>query len=217
MDHGGLHGGPTHQLDNPLFHYYDQIDEAAKVFADQIGADVDLCIKAAQIACDPPTWESVKGLTKVERKALKEERERKFFGQPKMLKVTVITLCFSAIVQGWVQSVINGANQTMPEYFGWKRNDGDDHQWANNGSAIWRFAAVNAITYLSAGICGCWIADPLQSGVLGRRGAIFASSCLCIMASIGAACVQRDHWWQLLIWRALLGVGLGSKASVTPV
>lgn len=211
------HEIPRHQLDNPLAHYYDQIDVAATAFAEQIGADVDLCIKAAYIACDPPTWDSVQGLTEVERAALEQERERKFFGQPKMLKVTIITLCFSAMVQGWVQSVINGANQTLPEYFGWKRTDGEHHEWVNNGSAIWKFAAVNAITYLSAGIFGCWFSDPLQSGFLGRRGAIFASSCLCIMASIGAACVQKDHWWQLLIWRAILGLGLGSKASVTPI
>jgi hypothetical protein len=206
-----------HQLDNPLFHYYDHIDDAARTFAKEIGADIDLCIKAARIACDPPTWESVEGITEIEAKALREERTRHFFGQPKMLKVTIITLCFSAIVQGWVQSVVNGANQTLPEYFDWKLDDESYHEWVNNGAAIWRFAAVNAITYLSAGVCGCWFADPLQSGVLGRRGAIFTSAILCIVASIGAACVQRDHWWQLLIWRALLGVGLGAKASVTPV
>lgn len=116
-----------------------------------------------------------------------------------------------------LRSVINGANQTLPEYFGWKHDQSDNHQWVNNGSAIWRFAAVNSITYLTAGVCGCWLSDPLQSSILGRRGAIFGSACLCIMASIGAASVRTPHWWHLLIWRGVLGLGLGAKAAVTPI
>ena len=59
------------------------------------------------------------------------------------------------------------------------------------------------------------MSDPLQSKHLGRRGAIFVSACLCVMAAIGAACATE--WWQELIWRLVLGIGLGAKASVTPV
>ena len=58
--------------------------------------------------------------------------------------------------------------------------------------------------------------DPLQSSHLGRRGAIFTLACLCIVASIGAASVSHN-WWHLLICRAILGLGLGAKASVTPI
>ena len=103
----------------------------------------------------------------------------------------------------------------MPEYFVLKYNEPHNHEWVSR-NAIWKFAAINAITYLTAGVFGCWISDPLQSSILGRRGAIFASACLCIAASIGAACVSRV-WWHLLIWRAILGLGLGAKASVTPI
>ncbi|ETN38614.1 uncharacterized protein HMPREF1541_06651 [Cyphellophora europaea CBS 101466] len=212
-----------YQLDNPLFHHYSNIDVAARAFAKEIDADEELCIKAARIACDPPTWDSVEGRTEVESRALRDEREQGFFQQPKALKIAIITLCFSAMVQGWIQSVINGANQTLPEYFGWKLDEPGapgqpgEHRWVNNGPAIWKFAGINAITYLTAGIFGCWVSDPLQSSLLGRRGAIFASACLCVMASIGAASVQKSHWWHLLIWRALLGLGLGAKASVTPI
>ena len=97
------HEVTRHQLDNPLFHYYDQIDLAARAFAKEIDADPALCIKAARIACDPPTWECVEGLTDTEKDALRSERTRGFFRQPKMLKVAIITLCFSAVVQGWIQ------------------------------------------------------------------------------------------------------------------
>ena len=62
---------------------------------------------------------------------------------------------------------------------------------------------------------GCWFSDPLQSWLVGRRGAIFASACVCLTAAIGAASAQT--WKQSLIWRAILGLGLGAKASVTPI
>ena len=211
-----------HQLDNPLFRHYDNIDQAAKDFAKTIGADEKLCKKAADIACDPPSWEKVDGLTDVETKALRSERSEGFWRQTKQLRTTIITLCFSAIVQGWIQSVSNGANQTMPEYLRLKHDDPrskDDplgnYEWYSR-RAIWQFAAINSITYLTAGVFGCWFSDPLQSSILGRRGAIFASACLCIIASVGAASVSRN-WWHLFVWKAVLGLGLGAKASVTPI
>ena len=74
-----------------------------------------------------------------------------FWYQTKALRVTVVTLCFSAIVQGFVQSVSNGANQTMPEYFNLKNDN--NHEWVST-TAIWQFSTINAITYLAAGICG---------------------------------------------------------------
>jgi MFS family permease len=124
-------------------------------------------------------------------------------------------------VQGWIQSVLNGSSQTLPEYFKLK-NDipateirPANYEWVSR-AAIYKFGAVNAIVSLTAALFGCWISDPLQSRFLGRRGAIFASGLLCIIASIGAATVSR-HWWHLLIWRGILGLGLGAKASVTPI
>ena len=50
---------------------------------------------------------------------------------------------------------------------------------------------------------------------LGRRGAIFLSGFICMAAFIGAACTH--NWQQLLICRAILGLGLGAKASTTPI
>ena len=63
-----------------------------------------------------------------------------------------MTLCFSAIVQGWIQAVANGANQTMPEAMGLKTKD---NEWQGQ-SPVWKFALINAITYLAASIFGTW-------------------------------------------------------------
>lgn len=221
------------QIDNPFRHYtLDELDHAAKDFAAKIGADEKLFVKAARLARDPPGWRSLEGLTDEERIALEHEKEWGFLKQPQTLKTTIVALVFSAITHGWVQSVSNGANQTMPEYFGLKSRCGT-HSW-NGRSAIWQFSAINGITYLAAGVlgsspllfsmagqprltlfAGCWFSDPLQSRFLGRRGAIFVSACICFGAAIGAACATK--WWEELIWRLILGLGLGAKASVTPI
>ena len=99
----------TRRIDNPLRHYtLPQLDNAAREFATKIGADPELFVKAARIARDPPNWEQVDKeftLTDLERSALKYEKKNGFFRQPKTLKTTVITLVFSALTQGWIQSV----------------------------------------------------------------------------------------------------------------
>ena len=149
-------------------------------------------MKAARIARDPPNWKTVPKLTDQEKDALEVEKHLGFWAQPKALRVTVITLCFSAVVQGWVQSVSNGANQTMPEYLGLKSKT--THHWIgphDGRDSIWIFAGINSITYLVAGIFGCWISDPLQSKWFGRRGAIFTAACICLAAAIGAACYKE--------------------------
>ena len=137
-----------------------------------------------------------------------------FWYQTQALRNTTVTLCLSAIVQGWIQSVSNGANQSMPEDLGLKGPNSEhpnSYAWEDHG--IYRFAGINASTYLSAASCGCWLSDPIQSKFLGRRGAIFASACICFIAAIGAA--RSSTWQSQLAWRAVLGAGLGTKASVS--
>lgn len=101
------------------------------------------------------------------RRFLLENREESFFSkdfrllfrtggfwyQPRPLRLTVIALCFSAIVQGFVQSVTNGANQTMPQYFQLQCDTVNNHGWVSK-RALWQFSILNAITYLVAGIIG---------------------------------------------------------------
>lgn len=169
-------------------------------------------MKAARIARDPPNWETVEGLTDQEKKALREERDLGFWRQPKTLRITIVTLCIAAIIQGWNQTSGNGANQGWPAEFG--LTDSKLGVIAK-GRSTWIFAGVNAVTYLTASLFGCWLSDPIQSMVLGRRGAIFVSACLCLASVIGAGCTHS--WQQLLACRAVLGLGMGAKASVAPI
>ncbi|KAJ9605872.1 hypothetical protein H2200_009721 [Cladophialophora chaetospira] len=206
-----LDNNELRQIDNPLNHLRpSQLKKLARDFAESIGADKALFEKAAEIANDPLSWKKV-DVTKEESTALEEEKKQGFWLQPKPLRVSVVTLCFSAIVQGWIQAVSNGANQTLPLAMGLK----DKHNEWKGKDPVWKFASINAITYLAAAMFGCWCSDPLQSWLLGRRGAIFASACICLMAAIGAATAQT--WQESLIWRAVLGLGIGAKASVTPI
>ena len=74
---------------------------------------------------------------------------------------------------------------------------------------------VNASTYLSASLVGCWLSDPLNEYFFGRRAAICISALIILASIIGSA--ATNHWTQLLACRILLGIGMGSKASVVPV
>jgi MFS family permease len=115
------------------------------------------------------------------------------------------------IIQGWTQTGSNGANLTWPTEFGLSDSDGVPFTARDN----WIFAGVNAITYLAASIFGCWLSDPLQSWLLGRRGAIFVSGLLILASVVGGAC--SHSWQQLLACRAILGLGMGAKASAVPI
>ena len=61
-------------------------------------------MQAAKILRDPEAWQSVPNLTPEEKQALASERKG-FWQQPKQLRVTIITLCVAAMVQGWNQTV----------------------------------------------------------------------------------------------------------------
>jgi MFS family permease len=74
---------------------------------------------------------------------------------------------------------------------------------------------VNASTYLSASLVGCWLSDPLNEYFFGRRAAICLSGIVILASVIGGACSKS--WEALLTCRIILGLGMGCKASVTPV
>lgn len=71
---------------------------------------------------------------------------------------------------------------------------------------------LNAIPWLSAGLFGTFLADPLQENVLGRRGSIMVSCALTIAATIGASTTHTVG--QLAACRAVNGIALGAKASI---
>ncbi|KAF2187274.1 MFS general substrate transporter [Zopfia rhizophila CBS 207.26] len=213
-----LHDNEERQIDNPLAHIEDlyALDRDAKAFAHRIdpeSPDEDLWVKAARVGRDPlgvsPT--TVPKLTTREYNILKNQRQKGFWRQPKALRVTIATLCLGGIMQGWTQTGGNGANQTWPEEFGMHPPNG---KWENH-RALWIFSSCNAVTYLAAGIFGCWLSDPLQSWLLGRKGAFFVSCLLILSAVIGGAC---SHAWETyMACRVILGLGMGAKASVVPI
>jgi sugar porter (SP) family MFS transporter len=58
------------------------------------------------------------------------------------------------------------------------------------------------------------MSDPLNN-YFGRRGTIFFSAMFCCLSVIGSAVTQ--NWWEPLLTRFLLGIGMGSKASTVPI
>jgi len=213
-----LDDNAAREIDNPLAHLddLDQLDEDATEFAHRVSPeapDVELFKRAARIARDAlgSNPETVPGLTAQETAALEIEQHRGFWHQPKPLRVTIATLCVGAIIQGWTQTGSNGANLSWPTEFGLADSNGVMF----SARDYWIFAGVNAITYLAASIFGCWLSDPLQSWLLGRRGAIFVSGLLILASVVGGACCHS--WHQLLACRAILGLGMGAKASVIPI
>ncbi|KAJ9665056.1 hypothetical protein H2201_004922 [Coniosporium apollinis] len=175
---------------------------------------LDLLIRGAKVARDPEAYESVLGLTAEEKAALKREKQLGFWRQTKELRTTILTCAIAAILQGWDQSSMNGANLHWPRDLGL-------HVGASTGDSlsikkdIWVFAFINAAPFLFAALIGAWLSDPLNEYVYGRRAAIFISALFCFFSVIGSACTHT--WQQLLACRVLLGIGMGAKASVVPV
>jgi MFS family permease len=78
----------------------------------------------------------------------------------------------------------------------------------------WLVGLVNSGPYIASAFLGCWTSDPLNN-YFGRRGTIFFSAMFCCLSVIGSAVTQ--NWWELLLTRFLLGIGMGSKASTVPI
>ncbi|KAF2459022.1 major facilitator superfamily domain-containing protein [Lineolata rhizophorae] len=203
-------------IDNPLLKYSNtEADRKAVEFAIEYGFGHmrELFVKASRILRDPPAWRGVPDLTCEEYNAQRREESRPgFWQQPKALRVTIITLCIAAVIQGWNQTGSNGANLNWPEEFG-LHVDPSDPRSTTSDIAI--FALVNSITYFAASLIGCWFSDSLNEYFYGRRAAICISGVFIFASVIGGACTHS--WGALLATRILLGIGMGSKASVVPV
>jgi MFS family permease len=78
---------------------------------------------------------------------------------------------------------------------------------------LWTFGMLNAIPLLSAGLFGTILADPLQENVLGRRGSVMLSCAITIASTIGASVTHNVP--QLAVCRAVNGIALGAKASIS--
>lgn len=169
--------------------------------------------RGALIAQDPSGFEDI-DLTEDEKQALRIEANKKW-RHPFALYLTVAVCSLGAAVQGWDQTGSNGANLSFPQDFGIGAGflpPGPDNPHHDRDN--WLVGLVNAAPYIASAFLGCWVSDPLNN-LLGRRGVIFMSAIFLILTPIGSGLCQT--WVQLFICRLLLGIGMGLKASTTPV
>ncbi|OAA62003.1 General substrate transporter [Niveomyces insectorum RCEF 264] len=188
---------------------YQQLMHKVDVFAEQKGLTEHrlLLRKGALVAQDPTGYEDIDGpeaLTDEEKAALLHEATHRW-SMPWRLFMTIFTCSIGAAVQGWDQTGVNGAAIFFPDYYGIGSDSVRDK---------FLVGLVSSAPYIGCATIGCWLSDPLNH-YIGRRGVIFAAAQLCLWPIIGSAFCE--NWWQQLILRILMGVGMGAKASTVPV
>lgn len=170
-----------------------------------------LLLRGARFAQDDVRFKEDGDLDRVEKKAIEREEDPQLKDQSRELNTILLTCCIAALVQGWSQASIIGANLQWPYAFGLQTTEGVSETITN----FWVFGGVNAITYFAASSVGCWLSDPLNEHFWGRRGALFIAGLLTFTASIGSAFTYS--WKTLFVCRFFLGIGYGAKASVVPI
>ncbi|KAA6411376.1 MAG: sugar transporter [Lasallia pustulata] len=153
-------------------------------------------------ASSPGVYDSLYTPTIRDVQALRDEISNPWHHK-KQIPRTIVLCSIGAAVQGWDQTAANGANLRWPSAL--------NIPGGGNGAL---FGLVNAAPWMSAGLLGCWLSDPLNF-YSGRRGCIFLGAIFCILPIIGSAFAQK--WQHLLICRLLLGLGIGLKATTIPV
>lgn len=204
-------------IDNPInYRPPDQLESDVKAFHEEHKlaqvVDVKLLVRGAHLARDREQFlRDESNYSDVELSALTEEDDPSLSRQPKELQVVLLACAIGAIVQGWTQANLTGANLLWP----WDLFRIQSNTNTLSTSQTWKFGAVNSATYFSASLVGGWLADPLNEHVFGRRGALFIAAFVSLASSVGSGYVQS--WQGLLACRILQGVGMGAKASVVPI
>ncbi|CAP93411.1 Pc16g07410 [Penicillium rubens Wisconsin 54-1255] len=179
------------------------IDARAYAESHNMSEYADLFGRAAVIARSPNDFPTATEIDEEERAALTYERDHKWHG-PRMLWYSIGLCAVGAATQGWDQTGSNGANLSFHEEF---NIDG-------KGKDEWIVGIVNSIIFLTAGLIGAWIVDPLNH-YLGRRGEIFVTA-LCLTATpIGSGFAQS--WQGLFAARFVMGIGIGAKNATVPI
>lgn len=194
-------------VENPLKRVsQEQASFDAEAWADANGMPEykSLFGRAALVARDPERFERLgDALPADERDALIYERDHKWHGS-KMLWYSISLCAIGAATQGWDQTGANGANLSFPQEFG--INEGAKNEWI--------VGLINSIIFLTAGLIGAFIVDPLNH-YLGRRGEIFVTA-LCLTATpIGSGFART--WQELFATRFVMGIGIGAKNATVPI
>lgn len=193
-------------VENPLKrHSPEQTIENARVFAEAHGMSEHAALfgRAGLVARDPDRFEMVSELEEAELAALTYEKGHKWHG-PKMLWYSIGLCAVGAATQGWDQTGSNGANLSFPQEFG---IDGKGHD-------EWIVGVINAIIFLTAGLIGAFIVDPLNK-YFGRRGEIFITAACLTATPIGSAFAKS--WQGLFAARFVMGIGIGAKNATVPI
>ncbi|RPA97746.1 hypothetical protein L873DRAFT_1689777 [Choiromyces venosus 120613-1] len=167
---------------------------------------IGLFERAAVLAQNPLSFRDPDSEFRTDR-SLEEERdvlERELthkWDQPKSLYALVVTCALGAMVQGWNERVFPFPNTFYKKAF--KITDNE-----------WIYGLVNSAPYLCCAIIGCWLTEPLNH-YFGRRGTIFISCAISSVTCLGQGLTQT--WWQMLVTRFLLGLGIGPKSATIPV
>ncbi|KAJ6012311.1 Major facilitator superfamily domain general substrate transporter, partial [Penicillium canescens] len=195
---------------NPLVHQeYPQLEAEVELFHVRLKlesvVDLQTLIKGAKIAKQPWGHHTLE-LTPAELQTINEENSENSlsFLSTRGLLVTIMATACAAITQGWQQSTINGS-----VLLNWQDDLGLD---LDRDPLLIGF--INAAPWLSGSLIGTWLSDPLQEK-FGRRPALFIAAVFCVALVIGTA--RCNSWESLLVCRILLGVGIGSKASIAPI
>ncbi|KAL8896646.1 MAG: hypothetical protein Q9207_007613 [Kuettlingeria erythrocarpa] len=159
--------------------------------------------RAALVARDPDTIDSIPELDEEERHALIYERDHKWHG-PVMLWYSIGLCAIGAATQGWDQTGSNGANLSFPQAFNINGEGRDE----------WIVGIINAIIFLTAGLIGAFIVDPLNH-YFGRRGEIFITAVILTVTPIGSGLAQS--WEGLFAARFIMGIGIGAKNATVPI
>merc|ERR1712000_385356 len=78
----------------------------------------------------------------------------------------------------------------------------------------WIIGLINSIIFLTAGLIGAFIVDPLNH-YLGRRGEIFLTGVCLTLTPIGSGLAQS--WQGLFAARFVMGIGIGAKNATVPI
>ncbi|THC90092.1 hypothetical protein EYZ11_010456 [Aspergillus tanneri] len=193
-------------VENPLTRKSrEQVVLDARAFAESnnMTDDAELFGRAALVARDPQGFEAVTELSDEERTALAYERDHKWHG-PFMLWYSIALCAVGAATQGWDQTGANGANLSFPQEFG----------LTGQGRDEWIVGIINSIIFLTAGLIGAFIVDPLNH-YLGRRGEIFVTACCLTATPIGSGFAKS--WQGLFAARFVMGIGIGAKNATVPI
>ncbi|KAL9014498.1 MAG: hypothetical protein Q9173_000846 [Seirophora scorigena] len=200
-------------VENPLRRFSPEKTVAdARLFAEShdMAEHADLFGRAALVARNPDSFDNITELGGQEREALAYERDHKWHGS-KMLWYSISLCAIGAATQGWDQTGSNGANLSFPAEFGLAD---PVTQEVRPGRPEWIVGVVNAIIFLTAGLVGAFIVDPLNH-YFGRRGEIFITACILTATPIGSGFARS--WQGLFAARFVMGIGIGAKNATVPI